>query len=47
MGTTGQTMKRVRWNGLGIVRAPYGRIFHFVVSDPIGRRFSDLRMNAP
>lgn len=46
LGKAGQSHARVRWIGLGTVKAPYGRIFEFLVSDPVGRRFSDLRMNA-
>lgn len=46
LGKAGQSRTRVRWLGLGTIYAPYGRIFHFRVSDPVGRRFSDLRMNA-
>lgn len=46
LGITGASLTEVRWNGLGQIRAPFGRIFHFRVSDPVGRRFSDVRMNA-
>lgn len=45
LGLSGQTSQRVRWNGLGTVKAPHGRWFHFRISDPVGRRISDLRMN--
>lgn len=46
LGLAGQSLKRVRWNALGTISAPYGRVFHFRVTDPVGRRFSDLRLNA-
>lgn len=46
LGLAGQSRKRVRWNALGTISAPYGRIFHFRVTDPVARRFSDLRLNA-
>lgn len=46
LGVTGASMTRVRFNALGSMSAPYGRIFHFRVSDPVGRRFSDLRLNS-
>lgn len=45
MGATGKYLTRVRWNNLGNIKAPYGRIFQFNCSDPIGRRFSSLQMN--
>lgn len=45
LGLTGQYANRVKFNGLGTIRAPYGRWFQFRVTDPVGRRFSDLRMN--
>lgn len=47
LGLTGQTSQRVRWNGLGQIKGPHGRWFHFRISDPVGRRISDVRMNAP
>jgi hypothetical protein len=43
-GLTGQAAKRIQWNGLGTIKPP-GRIFEFLISDPVGRRFSDARMN--
>lgn len=46
MQTTGQYRGRVRWRQLGQARAPQGRVFRFRCSEPIGRRFSDLRVNA-
>jgi hypothetical protein len=46
LGLTGQSSQRVRWNGLGTIRGPHGRWFHFRISDPVGRRVSDVRMNA-
>lgn len=46
LGHTGKSFTRVRWVALGEVKAPYGRIFRFRVSDPVGRRFSALVMNA-
>lgn len=45
LGLTGDYSKRVRWPALGRITAPRGRWFEFLVSDPVGRRFSDLRMN--
>jgi hypothetical protein len=45
LGKAGQSRVRVRWNALGTIKAPYGRIFHFRAADPVGRRFSDLRLN--
>lgn len=46
MGTTGDYAGRVRWRQLGQAKAPHGMIFQFRCSEPIGRRFSDLRVNA-
>lgn len=46
MQTTGQYRGRVRWRQLGQARAPQGRVFQFRCSEPIGRRFSDVRVNA-
>lgn len=45
LGLEGQSTVRVRWNALGTISAPYGRIFHFRVTEPVARRFSDLRLN--
>lgn len=45
LGLAGQSRKRVRWNGLGMITSPHGRIFHFRATAPAARRFSDLRMN--
>lgn len=47
LGKTGQSATLVRWNALGDIKSPYGRIFHFRVSDPVGRRFSSLSINVP
>lgn len=45
LGTTGDYTKRVRWNGLGIVRQPFGAVLKFFVSDPVVRRVSAVRFN--
>jgi hypothetical protein len=45
LGLAGQSTVRVRWNALGTISAPYGRVFQFRTSDSCARRFSDLRMN--
>ena len=47
LGQTGETLTRVRWTALGSIKAPRGGIFQFRVTDPVGRRFSSLQMNAP
>lgn len=46
LGATGEYSTRVKWNALGTIKAPRGRIFHWQVSDPVGRRFSSAQMNA-
>lgn len=46
LGATGQYITVPRWNALGTVKSPHGRIFDFEISDPVGRRFSGLMMNA-
>lgn len=45
LGVTGQSAT-VRWSGLPDIVAPYGRIFYFQCSDPVGFRITSLRMNA-
>jgi hypothetical protein len=47
LGAHGQSAVKVRWSGLTDIDSPYGRIFHFRVSDPVGRRFSSLQLNVP
>lgn len=47
LGVEGASSTRVRWSGNGMIEAPYGMIAHFRVSDPVGRRFSGLRINVP
>jgi hypothetical protein len=47
MGVTGDYSVTPRWNGLGTIKSPKGRIFKWQISDPVGRRFSGARMNAP
>lgn len=44
LGRAGQYEHRVRWNRLGLIRAP-GRYFRFRRSDPVVYRMSDVRMN--
>lgn len=46
MGATGEYLIAPRWVGLGTVKSPHGRVFDFEISDPVGRRFSGLMMNA-
>lgn len=46
LGATGKYKTRVQWNALGTIYPEHGRIFEFQVSDPVGRRFSSLMMNA-
>jgi len=45
MGATGKTRQLVRWNALGQIEAPWGRIFHFRCNASVGRRVSDISMN--
>lgn len=45
LGRAGESNIRIRWNALGTISAPHGRVFHFRCDAPVGRRFSDLRMN--
>jgi len=45
MGETGNYGKRVRWNGLGILRAPFGGVLKFQLSDPVTTRVSGVRVN--
>lgn len=47
LGATGKYNTRVRWNALGDVPSPNGRIIKFQLSDPVGRRVSELWMNVP
>lgn len=47
LGETGQYSTRVRWNALGTMKAPYGRVFQFRVTDPALVRASGARVNAP
>jgi hypothetical protein len=46
LGLTGEYLTRARWNALGQIKAPYGRIFHFRDTTAAGRRYSSLQMNA-
>lgn len=46
LGVTGASQQRVRWNALGTMKSPFGRIFEFLISDPVGRRISDVRIKA-
>ena len=45
-GITGARDGQVRWNRLGMVRPP-NRFIQILCSDPIERRFSDVRGNVP
>ena len=45
LGVTGKRTIAPRWNALGEAKAPFGAIFKFQVSDPVGRRFSGARIN--
>jgi hypothetical protein len=47
LGATGKNAETVRWTALGQARAPYGLMLKFEVSDPVGRRFSAVRVNVP
>ena len=47
LGATGRNAETVRWTALGQARAPYGLMLKFEVSDPVGRRFSAVRVNVP
>lgn len=47
LGATGARSVSPRWNALGDAKAPYGAVFKFQVSDPVGRRFSGARINVP
>lgn len=47
LGVTGKRNVSPRWNGLGTLKAPFGGIFRFDISDPVGRRFYGLRYNVP
>jgi len=47
LGVTGARLASPRWNALGDAVAPYGAVFKFQVSDPVGRRFSGARVNVP
>lgn len=47
LGATGAYSTKVRWNALGMARAPFGAIFKFGVSDPVIRRVSGVAYNVP
>ncbi len=47
LGVTGSRLTAPRWNALGDAVAPFGALFKFQVSDPVGRRFSGARINVP
>ena len=47
LGASGARSVAVRWNALGQAVAPFGAVFKFQVSDPVGRRFSGARVNVP
>ena len=45
LGVTGKRTVSPRWNALGDSVAPFGTIFKFQISDPVGRRASGARIN--
>lgn len=47
LGSTGDYDRPVRWNALGMAKAPHGLVFDFLISDPVGRRVSAARINTP
>ena len=47
LGATGQYDNLPRWSGLSTIPAFMGRIFQFSVSDPVGRVFKRVFINAP
>jgi len=47
LGVTGARLATPRWNALGDAVAPFGAVFKFQISDPVGRRASGARVNVP
>lgn len=45
LGATGNRIVSPRWNAQGRLKAPFGGILIFQVSDPVGRRFSGVQYN--
>lgn len=44
MPLTGKYAGRIKWRRLGQIKEPYGKIFQIRCTDPLVRRFSDLRV---